>query len=213
MKRTLITAHSGCEGTPDNSRGHLAAAAASGCEMLEIDIHGAHGGLYLSHDPSDPAGCLTFDEFLDLLRPIPGLRVNCDMKEDGLAAAVMEAAKCRGMADRIVFTGSAHGEIDAIRARGGEYWYGIWETEEWERALAVCRAKNVGVINLPKGFVTPEVKADMDARGIELSAWTANSEEELRRLLTLGIYNVTTRRPTLALQLRDAIQGKEKENV
>ena len=35
---TLITAHSGCEGTAPNSLDHILAAIDSGAEMIEVDI-------------------------------------------------------------------------------------------------------------------------------------------------------------------------------
>ena len=55
QKKTVITAHSGCEGTPDNSREHILAAIASGAEMIEVDVRQAPDGtLILSHDvPED----------------------------------------------------------------------------------------------------------------------------------------------------------------
>ena len=69
---TVITAHSGCEGTPPNSREHILAAIASGAEMLEVDIRERDGLLYLSHDEGeDPAACVSFDELLDLISPSP----------------------------------------------------------------------------------------------------------------------------------------------
>ena len=98
---TLITAHSGCEGTAPNSIDHILAAIDSGAEMVEIDIR-AHGELlYLSHDVAeDPAACVSFDTFLDLIAAVPDLRVNCDVKTDGLILPVMEAARRYGVAHR-----------------------------------------------------------------------------------------------------------------
>ena len=93
--KTFITAHSGCEGTPDNSMEHVRAAVASGAEILEIDVRSRDGVLYLWHDEkADPFGdgCVLFSDFLDELKKTPAVRVNCDMKTDGLAAAVMEEA-------------------------------------------------------------------------------------------------------------------------
>ena len=51
LGKTIITAHSGCEKTPENSREHILAAIASGAEMIEVDVRQAEDGtLYLSHD-------------------------------------------------------------------------------------------------------------------------------------------------------------------
>ena len=42
---------------------------------------------------------------------------------------------------------------------------------------------------------------------MDFSAWTVDDEAILRRLLGMGITNITTRKPRLALALRDEIQG------
>lgn len=208
--KTYITAHSGCEGTPDNSMEHVRAAVASGAEILEIDVRSRDGVLYLWHDEkADPFGdgCVLFSDFLDELKKTPAVRVNCDMKTDGLAAAVMEEAAKRDMKEQILFTGSCIGEEKIINELGGEFWHGIWEPEEFEPALAACLENGTKVMNLPCKFVDAERKARFDALGLGFSCWTANSEAELRRLLELGIYNITTRKPVLALKLRKEIQG------
>ena len=48
--KTIITAHSGCEKTPPNSREHILAAIATGAEYIEIDVRYDGEQLYLSHD-------------------------------------------------------------------------------------------------------------------------------------------------------------------
>ena len=205
--KTVITAHSGCEGTPANSREHAEAAFRCGCEMLEIDLNRAGELLYLSHDRADPADCPSFEDFLGWLAPHPAVRVNCDMKEDGLCGMVMEAANRRGMAGQMVFTGSAHTEERAIREAGGEFWYGVWERGDMEKAIASCFATGAKIINVPYSFADEESKARLDALGLGFSCWTADTEEEIRRLLALGVYNITTRKPSLAMRLRAEIQG------
>ncbi len=205
--RTLITAHSGCENTPPNSREFIEAAFSAGCDMLEIDLNRDGDRLYLSHDRADPAACLSFEEFLDLLAPHPDVRVNCDMKEEGCCGLVMQAANRRGMAPQIVFTGSAHAEEEEIRAAGGEFWYGIWDPALLEDAIASCLRTGAKIINLQSGIVTPETKARLDGLGLGFSCWTIDREPEMRRLLELEVYNITTRRPVLAMRLRDEIQG------
>ena len=44
-------------------------------------------------------------------------------------------------------------------------------------------------------------------RGMDFSAWTVDDEAVIRDLLRKGITNITTRKPRLALALRDEIQG------
>ena len=47
--KTVITAHSACEGTLPNSREHVLAAIASGAEMIDVDVRmDDNGALYMS---------------------------------------------------------------------------------------------------------------------------------------------------------------------
>ncbi|MBO5511417.1 MAG: hypothetical protein J6B24_06780 [Clostridia bacterium] len=209
---TLITAHSGCEGTPPNSIDHILAAIDSGAEMIEIDIR-AHGDLlYLSHDVAeDPSTCVTFETFLELIAPVPDLRVNCDVKTDGLITPVMEAARRFGVAHRMAFTGACNHQNDLIVAEGGRLWPSLWPCEDNEAAVrnACDSFQGVGepILNLHYSMISESSLTYLRDRGMDFSAWTVDDEAVLRDLLRKGITNITTRKPVLALRLRDEIQG------
>lgn len=210
---TVITAHSGCEGTPANSREHLRAAAESGAEMLEVDVRmDGNGRLYLSHDlPADPSVCVDFSALLDTLRDAPEMRVNCDVKTGGLIVPVMQTAAAAGLSDRILFTGECNDVPDEIARMGGELWYSMWprdNTPEKIRAAALlCPSVGSPCINLHYSMITDENFAMMRRLGLSFSAWTADDEDTIRRLLRMGIMNITTRKPRLALALRKELQG------
>ncbi len=205
--KTLVTAHSGCEGTAPNSMDHILTALSCGAEMIEIDVRRSPdlpgSGLYLSHDEGDPFSSVSFGTFLDTLKQSPSVRVNCDVKTEGLCAAVLEEAARRDLTDRIVFTGSCMGEEMPIREMGGEFWYSIWDRADFEGAVASMLRTGAKVLNLPYRFVSEENKQRLDGLGLGFSCWTADTEEEIRRLLGLGVYNITTRKPKLALMLRE----------
>jgi myo-inositol-1(or 4)-monophosphatase len=209
---TLITAHSGCEGTAPNSIDHILAAIDSGAEMIEIDIR-AHGDLlYLSHDVAeDPAVCVSFEAFLELIAPVPDLRVNCDVKTDGLIVPVMEAARRYGVAHRIAFTGACNHQNELIQAQGGQLWPSLWPCHDNETAVknACDTYHGVGepILNLHYSMISESNLTYLRGRGMDFSAWTVDDEAVMRDLLQKGITNITTRKPRLALALRDEIQG------
>lgn len=91
----IITAHSGCEGTPDNSLEHIRAAISSGAECFEIDINASPDGtLYLTHDqPDSYDGIPLFEECLKLAAEDGKICVNCDVKSEWLKAPVIALAK------------------------------------------------------------------------------------------------------------------------
>jgi myo-inositol-1(or 4)-monophosphatase len=208
---TVITAHSGCEGTAPNSRAHILAAIASGAEMVEVDIRERNGLLYLSHDEGeDPAACVSFGEFLELISPIPALRVNCDVKTDGLIESVMAAATAKGQGWRILFTGQCNHQGELIASLGADLWISMWPGKDNETAVRetadTCTAADP-ILNLHYSMISEENYAYLRERGMNFSAWTVDDEDALRTLLEMGITNITTRKPVLALRLRDEIQG------
>ena len=209
---TVITAHSGCEGTPPNSRAHILAAIASGAEMVEVDIRERDGLLYLSHDEGeDPRECVSFDEFLDLISPVPALRVNCDVKTDGLIESVMNDAGRRGQGWRILFTGQCNHRGDLIADLGADLWISMWPTRDNETAVkeAADTYRSVAdpILNVAYPMISEENYAYLRERDMNFSAWTVDDEANLRRFLEMGITNITTRKPCLAMALRDEIQG------
>ena len=208
---TVITAHSGCEGTAPNSREHILAAIASGAEMVEVDIRERDGLLYLSHDvEEDPATCVSFAEFLELISPVPALRVNCDVKTDGLIEKVMAAATAVEQGWRILFTGQCNHRGELIASLGADLWISMWPGKENEtsvRATADACTAIDPILNVAYTMISDENYAYLRERGMDFSAWTVDDEANLRRFLEMGITNITTRKPRLALALRDEIQG------
>lgn len=219
---TTITSHSACEGTEPNSREHILAAIATGSEYIEIDVRYDGEQLYLSHDePEDPAHCVKFETLLQLVSPYPTLFVNCDVKTDGLLELVMAAAKRYGMGHRILFTGQCNHRPNECAALGADLWHSLWrlknaDTEEGikqlneaqiREAVKYCKETGCPYINLDKRIVTAENLAFVKENGLNYSVWTADDEELIRFLLEHRVANITTRKPALALKLRDEIQG------
>lgn len=212
--KTIITAHSGCEGTTPGSKENILTALSCGAEMLEVDVRKSGDLLFLSHDECDcPDGCTTLDFVFEQLSQHPKMRINCDVKTPRLIAPVMALAKKHGVEKSIVFTGECNLEYEEIKNLGGELWYSMWPwmgelDAEMEKAVSYCKEISCPVINPHYSMITDETFALLEQNGIRFSGWTADSEEEIRRLLELGILNITTRQPVLALKLRDEIQGK-----
>ena len=216
--KIAITAHSGCEGTPDNSREHILAAIDSGADFLEIDVRMANGKLYLYHDRSEhPETCVDFKEFLRTILPHESLKVNNDLKEDGLIRPVLEAAEEIGgpaLAARMYFTGETYGRGNDVVSL--ERYEGLREriwlntgAEELEAALDVADREGCPILNVYYGVITKESLALVRSRGKNFSGWTANSADVIAFLLSCGVTNITTRIPKLAIAMREAY---EKEN-
>lgn len=210
----VITAHSGCEGTPDNSIEHIRTALSCGAEMFEIDVHEHGGVLYLTHNRlEDYTGCPTLAQCFELAAAHPTMCINCDVKTFGLTAPVIELAKQYGMESRILFTGSvAPDERPLLNASLSDWWLSLWCSDHEEEDLAnACRTYReldnlYRIINLDQKMVNDRVVRTMKETGHTLSVWTVNTEEGLRRIMNTGAAaNITTRIPKLALAIRKEI--------
>lgn len=212
----VITAHSGCEETPDNSIEHILAAISSGAEMLEIDIRRHDGVLYLTHNElEDYSDCVTLAQCFELVARQDGLCVNCDVKAFGLTADVCKLAEQYDMGSRIVFTGSVgEDELDALADTAADWWLSLWHSDhEAEELAAACvgyaaMGDLYRIINLDHTMVNDAVTAAVKANGYALSVWTVNREEDIRRMMAAGAANITTRCPKLALSIRRELFGR-----
>lgn len=212
----IITAHSGCEKTPDNSLEHVKAAIASGAECLEIDVHEFGGVLYLTHDEKgEYEGCPTLAQCYELVAADEKMMMQCDCKSFGLAEACMKLAQTYGIAHRVLCAGSVSDE-DVAKLENGEcdWWLGMWhsdhEAEELAENCAKLRAMGdrYRMVNMDAGMVNEGVLAKIREYGYHLSVWTVNREEDMRRLMSLPeVWNVTTREPKLALKVRRELYG------
>ncbi|MBQ6466034.1 MAG: glycerophosphodiester phosphodiesterase [Oscillospiraceae bacterium] len=217
---TILTAHSGADGFPDNSLAFVRHALASGADALEIDVRRASdGSLRLGHDAADE-GLPTLAEVFALLAAAPGMRVNCDLKERGLESAVCALAREHGLAGRVILTGSADPALWAASPElreTAELWLnleeavpGVYERRDWslpllletaERALAVCRRCGLDTLNLNYRLALPPFAERLAAEGVKLSVWTVDGEADIQRFLDAGVYALTTRKLRTALRL------------
>lgn len=109
MNRPTITAHSGCEGTRDGSMAAILRGIELGANLVEVDVRRVPGlGLALTHDvPDDPAGLVTLREAFRAIAAHPGMGINCDLKEYGLAREVMAlSCECALAEGQLCFSGS-----------------------------------------------------------------------------------------------------------
>lgn len=221
--KTLITAHSGADGFPDNSVAFVDYALQSGADALEVDVRrGATGELVIGHD-APAVDAPTLREVTKRVAACPDIRLNCDLKEPALEAAVCTLARENGMAGRIILTGT----VDAERYRAdtgiretAEAWLNIeeyvpdiylnyreipdFELRAAEEILAVCTRCGVDTVNMNQMLVTRRFLERLAEKGVGLSAWTVNDEENLRWFFLRSVKNVTTRTARTALALRDA---------
>lgn len=228
-QRTWITAHSGCEGTPENSMASIEAGIALGADCVEIDVRlGSGGTLWLAHDlPADLSGLVPLKDAFQLIRA-GGVAVNCDLKEEDALLPALRLAENRGLCpEKLIFTGSVAPKLlkerpDVVRRsrvflnsevlaryvcpgekldRAGQTAFFLNDPERTAKSL---HALGVEAMNMPYQYAPPRLIAEMRSRGIALSLWTIDDEDALRALMGEGLTNITTRCVTKALKAREA---------
>ena len=231
MKNTWITAHSGCEGTPDNSLASIERGIALGADCVEIDIRADRDGkLWLTHDlPEDYSGLVAPEEAFALIQT-SGIAVNCDLKEYGALIPTLELADRYGISrDQLIFSGSVdtallekdqeitrrsrvflNSEELARDLTGEELPDRVGQTgfllDNASLAAKRLHALGAAALNAPYKYMTDELIAKMRARNVALSLWTLNEEEPLREFMRKDLLNITTRSVSLALTVRNAME-------
>lgn len=205
--KTMITAHAGAEGTTANTLDSIREQIACDVDAIEIDVRqDAQGALLLSHNPMLPDEHYdTLSDCLTLVKQKDGLLINIDLKEEGLVEPVYHLAQSLGAADRLVFTGSVNADdLSFAREKNLPVWYNsqLLSENELLSPLTAVRAKGLSMFNTHHKLVTDEMLAQ-DAPFF--SVWTVDHEEDLRRFLSAGVGNITTRIPRLARKLRAEI--------
>ena len=233
MKKIMITAHSGCDGTPDNSMESIRKGIELGADCIEIDLRmDPQGTIRLTHnEPEDYSTALPLETALPTIMESTAA-VNFDIKEEKLLYPVLEAAEAAGIVrDRLIFSGSvdiALLEDDPSVVKRTRIFLNLaqifarvakdvllpetWEElgplfdEHIDEVAALVKQVGVECINPSFRMMTPERIAACHARGIGLSLWTVNEEADQERLLREDLVNLTTRNVAGALRLRKKIR-------
>ena len=148
----------------------------------------------------------TLDEVYDLLAPLD-MTVNVEIKipDPEIVRACDEAALRHGMRDRIIYSSFNH--------------YQVRRAKEQIPNAFVAPLHNLSLVNvgdyclaLGAKAAHPSVEAlryapdyveDCHKKGIRVHPWTANTPEDIRFLLDLGVDAIITNFPDVAIQLRD----------
>jgi len=218
----MITAHSGCDRTGDNSMAFIRYALELAVDALEVDVRlSARGELVLAHD-EPPEDAVHLADVFELLRVHPEKKINCDLKQKSIEAEVFSLARAHGAADQLIFTGEVN---PALFRRGqvrfpGVIWYANLEVFQpdfsaWQRSGPTQQeidARLEALLHQMADYETSglnwhfslaeRVWEKAKALGVGISVWTVNEPEEQQRWLARGAENITTREAAQMLRIR-----------
>ena len=210
-----LTAHTGCEGTKDNSLDAITLGFGCGADIVEIDLNfNSEGIAVLSHN--EPKGKEpTLDEAFALVAGYKGLFVNVDVKNTLDLKQVTELAEKHGIRDRIFFTGVTEEFLEAVRNQTPDvlYYYNKGIDKDKKEDMAYIGAlieevKNAGGAGLNSHHKScSKVMVDeFHKAGLQMSVWTVNKKPDMARVLKLGCDNITTRKPSELKSIIDSIR-------
>lgn len=210
-KKTTITAHTGCEGTKDNSLDAIRKGYDCKADIVEFDINYLSDGTpVLSHDA--PEGeCPTLDEAFALVSTLDGLKVNVDLKSVSNVKEVYALAVKHGIADRIFYTGVEEKDVEIVKVATPQVEYYLntkvsrlrKRSKKYLTALAE-RVESSGAvgINMRYKYLTNELLEVFSQKALLVSVWTVNSEAALKKVFALAPDNITTRIPSVAAKVK-----------
>lgn len=212
----MITAHSGADGTPDNSLEFVRYALTLAPDALEVDVHRRRDGvLAISHDGDESGlyeGCPTLSEVFALVREHPGTGINCDCKDAGLEEQVVRQRAAEAPQNPLFLSGTispetlrTHPELSAqatVLLNSEEIVRDFYERLKTEpgadaaagrEAAEVCAACGAKIVNVHYPCCSEAFQRELAARGLGVSVWTVGDLDEARAFASRGVFNITTR--------------------
>lgn len=205
-----VTAHTGCEGTADNSLEAIRKGYESGADIVEFDLNFTSDGTpVLAHDDAEDSK-VSLDEAFALVAELKGLYVNVDCKATDNLKAVSELAEKHGIKDRIFYTGIEEKDVKAVNTQTPEitYWLNVDVSKSKNRDTQYINSlcdKVIGCgavgINMSYKSCSEELVKVFRDRGLLVSIWTVNSEYNMVKTLAYGADNITSRKPSMLKEL------------
>ena len=156
----------------------------------------------------------TLDEYLEASKQYPEMKLVFELKSEGdpqyeavALPACVEAITRLGVADRVEFISfslSACKEFARLMPKNiVEYLGG---------EIAPAELHKMGITGIdyeyPVFYEHPEWIEEAHKLGMVVNTWTVNQEEDMRKLLELGVDQITTNEPELAQRVIKEFSGK-----
>ncbi len=210
-----LTAHTGCEDTPDNSLDSIRVGAAAGADVVEIDLRfDSQGKPFLSHDELKGGEPDLESAFKELLKH-EKLKMNVDCKTVDNLQIVQELMLSYGLSGRIFYTGIEEKDVPAAKETPLIPYYlniklkkSAVSNEKYINSIA-DKVQQLGAVGVNLNFrqCSPKLVKIFRERGLLVSLWTANKKSQMLRCMSLSPDNITTRHP---IELKELIDGEAK---
>jgi glycerophosphoryl diester phosphodiesterase len=228
----LAFAHRGADAAAENSMAAFAAVVDLGYRYLETDVRATSDGVLLAfHDATldrvtDRTGRIADLPYAEVARariggtePIPLLadvlqawpdtRFNLDVKAEGAIRPLIELIGRTGALDRVCIGSFSDTRLAAVRAGLGPRLCTSLGPREAVRLRFGRYTGSAGCAQVPARLgrvpiTDSRLVAAAHRRGLQVHVWTVNDEQEMTRLLDLGVDGIMTDRADLLRQVLTA---------
>lgn len=218
---------------PENTLAAYALAVEQRADMIEIDLHRTRdGAVVITHDETleglGGSGEIadaslaevraldagagervpTLDEVLDGFGAAIPFNLEIKRARAGLYAGLeelaLEAVRCRGLLERTLFSSFYDPALERLRAlEPGARLAFLVSPRDAERPLERARAVGAEALNPWRGMLSAELVDSAHAEGLAVYPFTVDREEDMRRLLELGVDGMFTNHPDRLRSLVD----------
>lgn len=213
---TLITAHSGSDGTQENSLAFVRFFQHKPIEAIEIDVRYDQESkqLVLRHDEENIEEKTPLRAVFELMQETD-LLVNCDLKEPGLEMRVKKLADQYQLWERILLSGTvdvyflsrwpAHILMNIENGLEQSLSWEHWTEQTVLEAANYLISRGATRLNLPYQCYTERLATLARKHNVALSLWTVNSLQDLSYFEEHNVYNLTTRNAWKYFQVRQEV--------
>ena len=205
-----VTAHTGCEGTKDNSVESIITAGKSGADVTEFDLRfDKSGGGILAHDDNE-INSVTLEKALGTVSAFDSLKVNVDCKTTDNLKEVYRLGEELGITERLFYTGIEEKDVQAAQLQTPQIPYYLnykvnrskKNDEQYIRSLIVLvKEKGALGLNINHGLCSKKMVEMFREEGLAVSVWTANDVFSMIKCLSFSPDNITTRYPATLIKL------------
>ncbi len=239
--RPLVTAHSGCEESLENTVASVISGMEAGADMVEIDIRTSLDGKpVLTHDPwvydntgkrilisetpysvikqvleSQTGKCTALEDILEVIKD-QNCMLNLDLKDIGSIENINRIITSHRLLDFVVFSGCGTAWSSVIRKTYPkmQVFLNVQRVSDsgcnepsYLHIQDICRnAVELGCcgININYAVCSSTLVEYARKRLLPVSVWTVNNEEEMKQMLHMGVFSITTYFPKKLIQLINA---------
>ncbi len=215
---------------PENTVAAFEAALGAGLDGLEVDVQRTRDGhLVLTHDfdlvghrvvdtdlatlRASAPDLPTFDQLVAVVRRYPGTLLNLELKtlgwrDRGLPAAVADALRTSGLADRTVVSSFSPVALTRFRLRAPEVRTGYLWVARADAPLGLRSPWPAGWLHVDAMHpehpsATAEAVARWHRRGALVSTWTVNDPSDVARVRAAGVDGIIGDDPRTLLDALD----------